>query len=103
MRTGLLLSVVILLTTSVGSVGAAGVGLRALNPRRSGYAEEGAPAEPARIEFKAVGEEIGVVYDLVAHFPKDATDAFQVARVEVSGGAEALRAPRSTSRRLPGA
>ena len=87
MRTGLLLSVVMLLTLWAGTAGAADAGLSALNPRPSGFTEPGAPVEPARIEFKPVAEDIGVLCDLVAHFPKDAANAFRVARVEVNGQA----------------
>ena len=86
MRTGLLLFIAGLLAVPMS--GAVESGFAALSPRPPGYAEEGAPASPPRLEFVAVGEEIGVVRDLVAHFPKGTAAAFQVARVEVNGAAQ---------------
>ena len=87
MRTGLLLFVIGILAIAAGNAGAADGGFGALSPRPARYSEAGAPAAEARIEFAAVGKEIGVVHDLVAHFPKGAADTFRVARVEVNGKA----------------
>jgi hypothetical protein len=85
MRAGLFLFVIALLAIAAGVSEAADGGFAVLNPRPTGYAEEGVPATAARIAFGAAHKDIGAVRDLVAHFPRGAADTFRVARVVVNG------------------
>ncbi len=85
MRTRLLLATFVMIAIPSAVPYAADAGLDALNPRPSGMVEEGAPAGAPRIEFKAVGKELGMLCDLVASFPKGAAEAFRVSRVDVNG------------------
>ena len=55
------------------------------NPGPTGNTEANAPSQEARIDFGAVREEAGLITDLVAHFPKEAANAFFVEQVEVNG------------------
>ena len=81
MRLGSVFLVVLLLGIGAG----AAEDFSALSPRPTGQAEAGAPPETMRLEFSAVQEDIGVVRDVVAYFPKEAAEPFRVAKVEVNG------------------
>lgn len=79
-----LLSVAALLLA--GAAGAAGGGFVATTPRPPGYAEQGAPESPIKVDFLRVQETLGRTIDIEAHFPgKAVAEVFRADEVKVNG------------------